>query len=191
MGGHVGLSRETNHRAGILSLAAPFWGKPRIVAILVAVLDQIQRIEDDAWDILELRTIDNADLVRLKVLGKLVGQPRFGFDTEDYRALIKARARANRSQGRALDIVEVCAILIGAAVTDFSMTEGGNATLYVSAFTPLSDTDVAKIRLILPDTRAAGVGLQFLWGDPADADDIFRWGDLWSSTEEWASVEVM
>ncbi len=186
MGRHVGLTQETNHRDAVRSLAPPFWGKPRIVAILVAILDQIQRIEDDAWDILTLRTIDNADLTRLKVLGKLVGQPRFGFDTEDYRALIKARARANRSQGRALDLVEVAVILIGAA--NFSVVEGGIATLYVSALTTLTDTDVAKMRLIFPDTRAAGVGLQFLWSDVAD---VFVWGDPWGTPETWGSVEEM
>lgn len=185
----MSLVRETNHRAGILQLAPPFWGMPRIVSILVAVLDQIQRIEDDAWDILELRTLENADLVRLKVLGKLVGQPRLGFDTEDYRALIRARARANRSQGRALDLVEVSVILLGAA--NFSVTEVGNATLYISALTPLTDTDVAKLRIIFPDTRAAGVGLQLLWSDPAAADDIFRWNDPWSATEVWSAAEVM
>ncbi len=182
----MSLTRETNHRAAILQLAACFWGKPRVVSILVAALDQIQRIEDDAWDILELRTIDNADLVRLKVLGKLVGQPRFGFDTEDYRALIRARARANRSQGRALDLVEVAVILLGAA--NFSMVEGGIATLYVSALTPLTDTDVAKVRLIFPDTRAAGVGLQFLWSDDAD---VFVLSDPWPGTAVWGSVEEM
>jgi hypothetical protein len=185
----MGLTQETNHRAAVLELAAPFWGKPRIVSILVAVLDQIQRIEDDAWDILTLRTIDNADLVRLKVLGKLVGQPRFGFGLEDYRDLVRARARANRSQGRALDLVEVMAILVGEA--NFSMTEGGNATLYISALTPLTDTDVAKIGLILPDTRAAGVGVQFLWSDEAVAAAVFVWGDPWSTAETWASVRVM
>ncbi len=182
----MSLARETNHRAAILALAPPFWGKPRIVSILVAALDQVQRIEDDAWDILELRTLENADLVRLKVLGKLVGQPRLGFDTEDYRALIRARARANRSQGRALDLVEVMAILVGEA--NFSMTEGGNATLYISALTPLSDTDVAKVSVILPDTRAAGVGLQFLWSDDPD---VFIWGDPWPGTEVWGSVREM
>ncbi len=185
----MSLEQETNHRAAVLDLAAPFWGKPRVVSILVAVLDQVQRIEDDAWDILTLRTLENADLVRLKVLGKLVGQPRFGFALEAYRDLVRARARANRSQGLALDLVEVLAILVGEA--NFSITEGGNATLYISALTPLTDSDVAKIGLILPDTRAAGVGVQFLWGEPADADDLFFWGDLWSSAEEWAGARVM
>lgn len=187
----MGLTQETNHRAAVRDLAGPFWGLPRIAAILVALLDQVQRIEDDAWDILELRTLDNADLVRLKVLGKLVGQPRLGFETEDYRALIRARARANRSQGRAIDLVEVAAILVGADPGDFNLTEGGNATLYVTALTPLTDTDVAKLRVILPDTRAAGVGVQLLWGEPAAAADLFVWGDIWASTEEWAGVEVM
>jgi hypothetical protein len=149
----------------------------------------VQRIEDDAWDILELRTLENADLVRLKVLGKLVGQPRLGFDTEDYRALIRARARANRSQGRAVDLRETITILLGSA-ENFTMLEMAPAQLYISATIPLTATQVAMLRVILPDTRAAGVGLQLLFSDE-DFDDVFVWGDLWGTPETWGSVEVM
>jgi hypothetical protein len=46
------------------------------------------------------------------------------------------------------------------------------------------------LRVILPDTRAAGVGLQLLFSDE-DFDDVFVWGDLWGTPETWGSVEVM
>ncbi len=184
----MGLVQETNHRAAILDLAAPFWGKPRIVSVLVAALDQIQRLEDDAWDIMVSRTLDEADIVRLKVLGKLVGQPRHGFDTEDYRTLIRARARANRSQGTARDLAEVLLILVGSA--NFSMVEAGDATLLVTALIPLDANALAMLAEILPDTRAAGVGLQLFFSDDVSTD-VFHWGDPWPGSLGWASVRTL
>lgn len=168
-------------------LAPPYWGKPNVAAVLLAFVQQIQTLEDTLWEMLELRTIENADLPRLKVIGKIVGQPRHGFDTEQYRTLIQARARANVSKGTARDLREVLTVLLGDA-SAFSMLEGGNATLYVSSLEPLTDVEVAMVEEILPDTRAAGVGLQFLW---FDAGDVFVWGDPWPGTDVWASAVVM
>lgn len=168
-------------------LAPPYWGKPNVAAVLLSFVREIQTLEDTLWEMLELRTIENADLTRLKVLGKIVGQPRLGFDEEQYRTLIQARARANVSKGTARDLREVLTVLLGDA-SAFNMTEGGNATLYVSSLEPLTETEVAMVNEILPDTRAAGVGLQFLWAETAD---VFVWGDLWGTPEEWGTVTLM
>src|SRR5690606_5821659 len=61
-------------------LAPPFWGKPVIAALLGAFTREIQALEDAAWNAIDIRALPNADLPRLEVLGKIVGQPRLGFD---------------------------------------------------------------------------------------------------------------
>ncbi len=169
-------------------LAPPFWGKPFVAWVLLAFIRELQLLEDTFWDILESRTLENADLVRLKVLGKIVGQPRHGFDTESYRTLIEARALANVSRGRASDLLAVLALLLGEG--DFVLLAIGNATLYVTALQPVDDNGLAMVAEILPDTRSAGVGLQFLFSDAAFAD-VFVWGDEWGSPEEWGSVRSL
>lgn len=189
-GAAVTIDRIEQHsELAILKLAAPFWGRPRIASLLAAFTDLLQLQEDDAWDLLELRTLAEADLVRLKVLGKIVGQPRFGLTTEAYRLVIEARALANVSKGRAYDILAVLNVLVGPG--EFVLTEVGNATLYLTITTPVTAEQLLMLRLVLPDVRAAGVGFQLLLGDSADPDDVFLWGDLWQTTEEWAGAVVL
>lgn len=170
---------------GARDLAPPFWGKPFIAAGLLAFLRELQTLEDTLWTMLELRTIEGADLPRLKVIGKIVGQPRLGFSTESYRTLIKARAIANVSRGRASDLLAVLDALLGAG--DYVLLAIGNATLYVTALQPVTDEGAAMVTIVLPDAPSAGVGLQFFFSDGA-FDDVFVWGDAWGSPEVWGSV---
>lgn len=137
-------------------LAPPYWGKPNVAALLLAFVREIQTLEDTLWEMLELRTIENADLTRLKVIGKIVGQPRLGFDTETYRLLIQARALANVSRGRASDVFQVLDLLLGE--NDYELLTPGNATLYLIALEPVDADGLALVSIILPDVRAAGVG---------------------------------
>jgi hypothetical protein len=169
-------------------LAPPFWGKPFIAALLAAFTREIQRLEDDLWLMLELRTLPFADLPRLKVLGKIVGQPRLNFSTEAYRLLIQARALANVSRGRASDLLAVLELLVGPA--SYGMIEVGDATLYVTVLDPVDDEGLDMLAQILPDTRAAGVGLQLLFSSATFAD-VFVWGDAWGAPEQWGSVMIL
>lgn len=167
-------------------LAPPFWGKPFVAWVLGAFIREIQLLEDNLWDILESRTLENADLTRLKVLGKIVGQPRHGFDTESYRLLIAARGLANVSKGRASDLLAVLTLLLGEG--DYVLLAIGNATLYVTALNPVDANGVAMVSEILPDTRSAGVGLQFLY---SEAPSPFIWGVSDWGEDDWGTVRVL
>ena len=146
---------------GLLKLVPSFWGKPRIAALLEAFLRECQRLEDLFWQIQELHTIADADLARLKVLGRIVGQPRFRFDLEHYRLLVRARALANVSHGRASDLGAVLDLLLGAG--QYTLISVGGATLSLTTTTTLDVVEIAMLRAVIPDVRAAGVGLQLLF----------------------------
>jgi hypothetical protein len=178
----------THDEIAARKLAPPFWGKPFVAALLSAFMREIQRLEDTTWGVLELRTLPNADLPRLKVLGKIVGQPRLNFSTESYRILLAARGLANVSQGRASDLLAVLELLFGEG--DYSLLEVGDATLYLTALQPVTAEGVDMLTQILPDTRAAGVGLQFLFSSATFAD-VFVWGDAWGAPEQWGSVRSL
>lgn len=171
---------------GILQLAPPFWGRPRIASLLAAFLEVLQLQEDDVWALLEQRTIDAADLVRLKVLGRIVGQPRFGFDTEDYRTLIRARALANVSRGRASDVLAVLDLVLGEG--EYLLVEVGSATLQLTALQPIDANGIAMLTQVLPDVRAAGVGFQLLF---AEDTDVAVWGTGIWGTSEWGTVRQL
>jgi len=158
------VERVTQHReVALLKLASWAWGKPRIGSLLSAFTDLLQLQEDDAWDILDERTLANGDLVRLRVLGKIVGQPRFDADLETYRKMIQARGLANVSKGRASDVFAVLNVLIGAG--EYQLRELGDATLLLTVHAP-SGANLKPVPLILPDVRAAGVGLHFVLAPP-------------------------
>lgn len=169
-------------------LAPPFWGKPFIAALLSAFMREIQLLEDGLWDWMDLRTLPNADLPRLKVLGRLVGQPRLNFATESYRLLIEARALANVSRGRGSDLLAVLELLIGPG--NYNLLEIGDATLWLTVETPVDSEGLDMLVQILPDTRAAGVGLQLLFSSATFAD-VFVWGDAWGAPEQWGSVRIL
>jgi hypothetical protein len=179
---------DTHDEIAARKLAPPFWGKPFIAALLSAFMREIQRLEDTVWDILDIRTLENADLPRLKVLGKIVGQPRLNFSTESYRLLIEARALANVSRGRASDLLAVLELLVGPA--SYSLFEIGDATLWLTVLDPVDAEGLDMLTQILPDTRAAGVGLQLLFSS-AEFADVFVWGDLWGAPEQWGTVRIL
>lgn len=171
-----------------MRLAGPFWGKPRIASLLVAFLLRVQALEDDLQELLTARTIDAADIERLKVLGKIVGQPRSGLGADDYRTLIKARALANVSKGRASDVFAVLTLILGATPADYELFEVGSATLLLSVYFDLSAEQLNMLRQVLPDVRAAGVGFQLL--SSASFDDVLIWGETWDAAKTWGSVAV-
>jgi hypothetical protein len=180
---------EQHLEESVVALAPPWWGKPRIAALLASYIRRLQDVEDDLWEILTSRELDNADLVRLKVLGEIVGQDRLTFAEDEYREVIRARALANVSRGRASDLLAVLDVIVGTGA--YTLTEMGNATLFLTILTDLEAWQELALRVVLPDTRAAGVGFQLLIGDAADPDDVFVWGDTWATTETWAGAFVI
>lgn len=178
------LQYEAHHdEVASRQLAPPFWGKPNIQAVLSSFVQRIQELEDTLWQVLELHTLAGADLTRLKVLGKIVGQPRLGFDEETYRKVIAGRGAANVSKGRGRDILVALNALFGPA--NYVLTEMGDALIYVTALDAIDDQQIAMVTEILPDVRSAGVGLQFLF---SESSGVARWGSAIWGTDSWAST---
>jgi hypothetical protein len=68
-------------------------------ALLSALLEEIQELEEAAVGILEARNLDDATGDHLDLWGRLVGEYRLGKTDVDYRRFIKARLLRNTSQG--------------------------------------------------------------------------------------------
>jgi hypothetical protein len=102
------LSKDIEHiLQGRARLIAQYVGKPRLDDLLCIYIDQIQLLEDALWDLATLRTIDAGEGVQLDGIGDIVRQERQGFSDDDYRPLLRARVRANKSEGTAPDIIAV------------------------------------------------------------------------------------
>lgn len=163
------ISPFSDHfKQALVKLVAPFWGKPRIASLLYALIRQVQDLEDTIWEVSERYQIDTADDARLNVLGRIVGQPRFGFNTETYRAVIRGRIRAARSHGRTDDIVEV--LRLATETTDpITVEHFIPATVRVTMPEHVDADHMAAVAFLLPKARAAGVRLEFINPPPGGA----------------------
>ena len=102
------IQLNPNHRAqGIARLIAQYVGKPRIETLIGIFLDQIQEAENALFELATERFVENAIGVQLDGIGDIVGQERQGLGDDDYRPLIRARIKANNSEGTAPDIIGV------------------------------------------------------------------------------------
>jgi hypothetical protein len=112
---------------GLAHLTSRFVNQPNIKALLTAYLGGqfdattatwtggVQELQDTLWDVIQLRWLvfaasdDTTGLVsdQLDKIGALVGQQRTGLTNGLFGMVIFLRIQANRSQGRAEDILKL------------------------------------------------------------------------------------
>lgn len=179
---------------GLARLIEQYKKKPRIEAILCALLDEVQEIEDAEWDLYTRRSIASAEGAQLDVLGAIVGRPRAGLDDEDYRAWIAAQIAANRSAGTAPELLHILRLIYG-DTQDVELQEWWPAELTVTLHEMIEHTPAvilailrqAKsggVRLILEYTHAArGETFEFASAvTPAEYDDALGYGSTVDAT---------
>lgn len=162
-------------------LLTPFRGKPRFASWCAVPIDGLQTIEDQLWALLALLDVDAADLPRLVLLGKIVGQTQRG-TLENFRRFVKARILVNRSSGTGPDLIKIARILLGplAGLADVYYTEYQPASITIEAIGAISDLDGAGVLEFLREAKMAGVGMRlvaststdgFLFGSVSGAAD--------------------
>lgn len=119
----------------------------------------LQDLEDAAHPIGSAFDLDTADLARLQVLAKIVGQSVLS-DAEQLRAAIRVRILVNRSNGRLPEIARICALLFGQT----EIRELSPPRLLIYPADPVSAPAVLQASL-LRESKAGGVGLTLITGD--------------------------
>jgi hypothetical protein len=153
--------------------------QPNTSAFLAAFVEEIQALEKAFFDLLWIRTLDNAAGVWLDRLGAIVGEPRFGKSDARYRVALRIKIRVNRSTGRTTDILDVVSIL----TDDFDYTEYANAVFHVQ----IGQFDGWELARWLRLARLHGVrGNVYFATDPEFATwDNGTWDDnTWGSVAE-------
>jgi hypothetical protein len=147
---HVELAQDT--------LLSQFASSPIINAYVKAIVDEIQRFEDVAYDVLDKRLLANATGDILDQIGKVVRVDRLGRTDDDYRLIIQVAIAANDSDGGAEQIIWIASQLVGA---DVMYTQEGTANFtlqYFSDDTLSSDLQEEALDLI---GRAVPAGVQW------------------------------
>lgn len=152
---------------------------PNLRKLAACYLAGVQELENAIWATLEGRFLANAVGVDLAVIGDLVGQPNTGLDDDTYRAAIRLRIKANRSQGRAEDVLKIA--VIGAK--RFSADLNGLASYFEAPIMAFSVTVAnqlypALLASILSEARAIGSHGTLIYSTWPDGED-FDWGSIY------------
>lgn len=161
------ITGNQHFHAALVKLAGPFWGKPRVAALLRAFIRQVQILEDATWEVMNAYHVDTADSARLEVLGRVVGQSRFDFTDAEYRAVLRAKIAANKSRTRTDDIINVMH-LAASASGQVQVNHYSPATAAVLPFESYSEAAITALVFLLPRTRAAGVQMHVFFSHIAN-----------------------
>jgi hypothetical protein len=185
------LVKIDNHvEQALARLISQYQDKPRIAALISIYAERSQAIEDALFEVLVSKLIDSAVNEQLKFIGRIVGQPNEGsWDDDTYRLFIKARIRANKSNGHGDDVIDVVNLVEAA---DFVLREYYPATMFVDFDTVTAASPVILLELARR-AKGSGVRLQLLYGDHDVSVDGFSFcagtTDVVSTTEGFALTD--
>lgn len=142
---------------GIARLIEQYRGKPRMETFVGILMGQIQALESALWQLLVERRLETSIGAQLDGLGDIVGAERQGFDDDNFVALIRARIRANHSEGTIPEIYGiVCAVLGNPAVPFARLSDFPPAGFILSLLAPVA-FDEGIVNDLVQDGRSAGV----------------------------------
>lgn len=171
------IARVDDHVAsGLALLLSQYQGKPRLETYLSIFLRRVQELEDAVWDVLISRLIDTATGIHLDTLGRLVGQVRLWADDEIFRVWIRARIRANRSQGHPDDVIQVAQLAVDGL--EFEYRELYAASFVVDVLDALEANLASPVHEIVMRAKAVGAAGSLHWSDsPEESTFAFAVGD--------------
>ena len=154
------LQNVLHKEEGLARLLEQFKSKPRIEAVICALMIQIQDAEDALTSaLLERFLADSTVGVQLDGIGQIVGQARSGLSDDDYRAFLRARILVNLSDGQPEELIEILQTMLGSTF-DVEVKEWFPAELSVRLLPALTISPTIPSST-LQTARAAGVRLVF------------------------------
>lgn len=172
----------TDHVARTLALLpSQHADATRLRALLTAIAEAIQEVEDDAWACIVDRQLDTAAGAQLDQYGRVVGARRDGLLDDDYRALIRIRILANRSNGQADVILRVVAglladLLIAPPGVEYRVLPPAAYGLQCELNDTPTAARLALISRIVDEITPSGVSREVVYGESPmfrlDSDDL-------------------
>lgn len=161
-----------NHQAtGLLKLVPPYWGKPRIAALLLGYLREVQALEDAIWSFVGGIDVETCARYALEGLAKIVGERARPANTETLRTLVRGRIAVNASDTTPPAIDAVIGVLTSGTV--HVLDEGPREVRVLQLTTPNPDDPDAAADLL--DAACAG-GTKGCWITNAGAGGCARPG---------------
>ncbi len=161
----------TDHADRAVDRLALQYRKPKIEALLRALLGPVQELEDTLWAMYTERFVSTAVGAQLDLIGRIVGQERLGYADESYRRLVRARVAANRSDGTVADLVTITQLVVDNEDADVVIEPQYPAAVVVRVEGEAVTEDTANIAIsLLRRGAAGGVRILFEYSESDDAD---------------------
>jgi len=171
------LTKKTNHIVEAISnLIFEFQEEsPKLHALVASYVDQIQDLENVAFELLEDRSLDTAEGEQLDGLGQIVGLERGGLDDDEYRLRLRVQIKLNLSAGTIENVIEVAFLITDEPVL---LVESYPATILITIVNVT--TDPLLVRRIINEARSAGVATQLIYS-PYPGDETFQFSSTATS----------
>jgi hypothetical protein len=141
--------------------------KPQLSALARELVERAQEVEATLFDVVSQTAIDTATGAWLDRLGAIVGEGRGGASDVDFRGFIRARVRANRSEGLVEDVLEVLKAWNGGTLPSHVFTDYPPAAFELRITSTVTVVD--RLLRLLKATRAAGIGQMLVYQTVADS----------------------
>jgi hypothetical protein len=169
-----GLALNTEHAAQAIGHLIEYFRRgPRNQAVLSAIAEQVQDLEQAFWDLYRQSFLANAVGTQLDQIGEIVGEARNDRTDAQYRAAIRIRVLVLKSRGRLEDLIEIAARFVsddsGAVIIASELYPAGLRMEIQAIFSGLQ-TDLGRL---LRKAKSGGVRLDVVTVDRANA---FIWG---------------
>lgn len=127
----------------------------------VAALARQSQAEEDALQAFpSALSLDGAVGVQLDGIGRIVDFPRYGFDDETYRALLRLKVAVNMSEGDIETMINIATVVMGGASSELREIFPAKFSLMSIDPDPLLST--AATMLLINKAKCGGVGIEFL-----------------------------
>ena len=166
----MAYTQETDHVSSALArLAVQFEEATNLRAIVSAGVGSVQTAEDVLWELYSERLLSGAVGDQLDAIGAVVGQARESATDDQYRARLRGRILANRSDNSIETLLAIVRAVLGDTVAATFATRAPAAFTIDVAGTVTAD-DASVLAGLIADARAAGVGGQLITSTSPDAD---------------------
>ena len=147
--------------------------QPRLKALMMALGDGAQLLEDTAFDVLVGTRLELATGVNLDRWGELVGELRLGLTDGDYRRFIRARVLVNVCNGTPDELVTLYKLVMDTDRVQY-VRPGAPAFFSLQAVRSswLSEALRRRVRRLMGAAKPAGVAMELIEaiGDPFGFD---------------------
>jgi hypothetical protein len=181
------LSKKTTHVSeAILNLIAKFTDQPNFQAMITALVNQVQEVENALFELIDERTLDTAVGVQLDGIGSILGEDREGKSDSDYRTALRARILLNIGSGTPEELIEMVSLLTGSKNNE--LTEYHPAALTIFVLGALTFTEASNVNAALQSGKPAGVLAHLIYGESPTAE-LFQY-DLGPGYDQgkWATI---